>query len=285
MISTISRRRTLAMLVSGAAFSAAPAFAAKPLAGESSSGAVNLDKVTARLLVEAMASGHTQVVRRVVDPTYIDHVNPGTGRRELIDSVRAQAQAYPQACTRVYRVVAEGPLVFVHSNLILERNTLGYAVMDVFLFSDGRVVEHWGGRQEVPAVTVSGNDMFSTLSSPVRLSPDHGCDVEVTKNTMNGLFTTLMVDKDLTAWEQWAELPYYQHSVNTDNGFDSVREVWGVKLIDPATTVEFVNSVAEGDLFVSQSKLYGPGLNVLAFDISRVRNGKVVEHWDVVQPL
>ncbi|PZG00455.1 nuclear transport factor 2 family protein [Micromonospora deserti] len=41
------------------------------------------------------------------------------------------------------------------------------AVVDIFRFDKhGQIAEHWDTVQDVPATTVSGNDMFSTVSHP-----------------------------------------------------------------------------------------------------------------------
>lgn len=61
----------------------------------------------------------------------------------------------------VHRVVAEGDLVFVHSNY----KTWDMAGVDIFrVGSDGKIIEHWVVLQAVPASTASGNDVFSQLS-------------------------------------------------------------------------------------------------------------------------
>lgn len=234
--------------------------------------------------VRYLALGRTSMIDRAFQDDFVDHETGETGTDALRANVEEHAEAYPYARTRtVYRVVSEGDLVFVHSHLLLEPDTRGYAVADIYRFEDGKIAEHWGGEQAVPETTASGNDMFSTLSSPRRFSPDPQADTEETKAVLGALGYALVVEKDLTAWDTYTAPPYYQHSTNTPNGVEAVKEIWGQLLIDPEVTVAQVNGLTEGDLSVSQNRISGPGLELLTFDISRVIDGKIVEHWDIVQ--
>jgi predicted SnoaL-like aldol condensation-catalyzing enzyme len=55
----------------------------------------------------------------------------------------------------------------------------------------------------------------------------------------------------------------------------------------PAARAEIVRVVAEGDLVVIHNHITsGPGDRGLAgFDLFRLRDGKIVEHWDARQPV
>lgn len=53
-----------------------------------------------------------------------------------------------------------------------------------------------------------------------------------------------------------------------------------------ASTSEVVRTLADGDLVALHSRIVAdPGAELAAVDILRVRDGMVVEHWDVVQPV
>jgi predicted SnoaL-like aldol condensation-catalyzing enzyme len=93
----------------------------------------------------------------------------------------------------------------------------------------------------------------------------------------------LFEEKDLTALDRyWAE-PYIQHSPNFPNGLDGLRASvpalqgfsWKPKRI-----------VEQGDLVMAHSRVSGwiPEGDAAIVDIFRFEKGRIVEHWDVVQP-
>lgn len=67
----------------------------------------------------------------------------------------------------------------------------------------------------------------------------------------------------------------------THHGIAAWRAKWeGMAGSDVSVTVE--QTVAQGDLSVNRYAIRGPGYEVTGIDMIRVRNGKLVEHWAVV---
>ena len=58
------------------------------------------------------------------------------------------------------RIIAEGDLVVTHTHLVREPGDRGMAVMDIFRFENGKVVEHWDVVQEIPEKSANNNTMF-----------------------------------------------------------------------------------------------------------------------------
>ncbi|MFI7351039.1 nuclear transport factor 2 family protein [Streptomyces sp. NPDC049936] len=93
----------------------------------------------------------------------------------------------------------------------------------------------------------------------------------------------LFVDKDLTAIDRyWAE-PYVQHSPRMPSGLDTLRDV--VPGLE-GFSWEPQRIAAQGDLVFTHSIVHGwaPG-PVAIVDIFRLDEGRIVEHWDVVQDI
>lgn len=81
---------------------------------------------------------------------------------------------------------------------------------------------------------------------------------------------------------------YVQHNPGASDGVDAfVGYVHTMRGRYPALRLEIKRTVAEGDLVVTHSRFeLTPGSAGLAVaDIWRVVDGRIVEHWDVIQPV
>ena len=81
---------------------------------------------------------------------------------------------------------------------------------------------------------------------------------------------------------------YVQHNPQAADGPDAFIEfVTGFTAQFPELTVDVRRTVAEGDLVVTHSLLRTAlgDRGTAAADIFRLEDGKIVEHWDVLQPV
>jgi predicted SnoaL-like aldol condensation-catalyzing enzyme len=98
----------------------------------------------------------------------------------------------------------------------------------------------------------------------------------------------LIGEKDFAAARPYMGSMYRQHAPYAADGHEGVAE-WVRKFKEafPQHHYEVKKVIAEGDFVVlhlhGQSGLHPFGESVV--DIFRIQDGKVVEHWDVIQPI
>ena len=102
---------------------------------------------------------------------------------------------------------------------------------------------------------------------------------------MQMLFVDHKVDQ---AIDTYVDPGYIQHNPMAATGAEAIRTFFkGFYAQSPGATIEIKRALADGDLVaVHYRASFKPGERGLAVvDIFRIDDGKIVEHWDVGQPV
>ncbi len=178
-------------------------------------------------------------------------------------------------------------MVLLHSRTVLMPGLpAGMAVFDIFRYQDGKIAEHWDILQNVPDTTANGNDMFATLSRPQTETPEQRWFTAYNKKLVTAFLDELLVKKDLAAIDAYVGTEYHEHSPNIRDGVAGVKAGLGAYFAQfPQLSVTLKRVIAQGDLVAVHSHYVDtPGERGRAvIDLFRVRDGKIVEHWDASQ--
>ena len=69
-------------------------------------------------------------------------------------------EKFPNYHSEIKRVLADGDYVVLHVHNVPEPGARGAAIIDIFRLENGKVVEHWDVRQDVPEKSANDNTMF-----------------------------------------------------------------------------------------------------------------------------
>jgi predicted SnoaL-like aldol condensation-catalyzing enzyme len=96
-------------------------------------------------------------------------------------------------------------------------------------------------------------------------------------------FDTLFNQRDYVAAERYWSPNYIQHSAHIEPGREGLFNL--VKSAPPTLKYEPGTIVADGDFVIVHGKFSGRGqpVNWIAADILYIKDGVMVEHWDVIQ--
>jgi predicted SnoaL-like aldol condensation-catalyzing enzyme len=96
-------------------------------------------------------------------------------------------------------------------------------------------------------------------------------------------FNTLFNKRDYRAAERFWSPNYIQHSAHIEPGRDGLFNL--VKAAPPSLKYESGVILSEGDYVIVHGRFSNIGLpvNWIAADIVRLKDGILVEHWDVIQ--
>jgi predicted SnoaL-like aldol condensation-catalyzing enzyme len=96
-------------------------------------------------------------------------------------------------------------------------------------------------------------------------------------------FDTLFNKRDYAAAEKYWSPSYIQHSAHIEPGRDGLFNL--IRNTPDTLRYEHQLIVAEGDYVIVHGRFSGYGRPVawIAADIVRIENGRLAEHWDVLQ--
>ncbi len=222
----------------------------------------------------------------LIAPDYIQH-NPSIpdGSEGLLSLLPAAKES--GLTVETHRVIAEDDIVVLH-NTFHDAQMLGAETLvsfDVFRVHDGKAVEHWDNLQAPPEATASGRSMTDGPTEPTDLD----------KTAENKALVAAFIDDvflggnvanagDYIVTESGA---YHQHNPLVPDGLEALGAAF-VALAEAGQGFRFSKMhmiVAEGDfVFTMTEGSTGPAPTAF-FDLWRVADGKIVEHWDVIEPI
>lgn len=104
------------------------------------------------------------------------------------------------------------------------------------------------------------------------------------KDTVISATTRLFLEGDVTAIDEYFGPTYIQHSTLASDGVEGLKGL--ASNLPPGFKYEPVRAFGEGDLVVTQGVYYGFGpVPLVGFDVWRVADGRIVEHWDSLAPV
>jgi predicted SnoaL-like aldol condensation-catalyzing enzyme len=190
----------------------------------------------------------------------------------------AVLQQLPKDSARVntVRVFEDGDLVFAHSEYNFFGPKIGF---DIFRFEADRIVEHWDNLQETP---VAPNPSGHTMLDGERVVKD------LDRTEGNKALVRAFVDDILISGRMHRLAGYFdgdnylQHNPQIADGLSGL----GAALQAMANKYSRLHRVlGEGSFVLTVSEGQFAGHDVAFYDLFRVADNKIAEHWDVIEAI
>jgi predicted SnoaL-like aldol condensation-catalyzing enzyme len=217
-----------------------------------------------------------ELIPEFVREDYIQH-NPTVkqGRAGITDVVNFLKTLPPPpegAKSPIIRVIQEGDLVVTHLDIIFMGKRM--AVIDLFKLKDGMLAEHWDAIQALPDQT---GETINATNGTSEIDV-HASTVE-SKQVVEAFYKTVIEKKPVADF-------IHQHYVEHDLAvIQSKKSLFEYLSADPERNIKVYRIIGEGDFVAVQSEFKRGGKAFVFYEIFRVVDHKIAEHWSVEQAI
>ena len=244
----------------------------------------------ALMVLNSLQTGDPTAAENFINPeTYIQHnLGAPDGRDGLLGLLPITGEN-PNSSVNTRRVLVSGNMVALHTEYNLELFGGQLTAFDIFRFDDnGLIVEHWDNLQPVVEPNPSGRTAIdgSVIVSDLDKSEEN-CQLVV--DFVNAVLVGGGEGVDLTQYIN-PEM-YLQHNTQIADGLDGLGAALGAMAENNQVMryAEIHLVVAQGNfVLVASEGVFGDAEDptpTAFYDLFRVENGLIVEHWDVISPI
>lgn len=235
------------------------------------------NKEKAVALIASLENGDHTPISYVNPNKYIQHnLAVGDGLAGFGELMKHKPEGGFKA--KVVRAYQEGDYVVLHTEYDFFGPKIGF---DIFRFENGLIVEHWDNLQTTETQTKSGHSMTD--------GPAVATDLKKTaanKNLIKAFYADVLVPLDGSKIGKYVGDKYTQHNPGGADGKEAFAGL--IKMAKEQSWFKINKThliIAEGDFVFVQSEGVMGGKDAAFYDLFRVENGKVAEHWDVIETL
>ena len=235
-------------------------------------------------LINTFATGDTDIARSLLVDGYIQHnLAYGTGADAFISSVEYLASADVKTTVNNIRAFEDGDKVFLQT--VYNFAGAGEQVaFDIFRFDEnGKIAEHWDNLAALAEPNPSGHTQTDGAMEIKDLDKTEA-NRELVKNFLYDVMQGNNLDKTPDYFDGDT---YIQHNTAIADGVSGLNAALGalaeagIEMIYDETHMV----LAQGNFVLAVSEGTYGGVPTSYYDLWRVENGKIAEHWDVMETI
>jgi predicted SnoaL-like aldol condensation-catalyzing enzyme len=231
-------------------------------------------------LLKSIETGDAKPVGHINPDKYIQH-NLAVG--DGLAGFGVVLQQLPKGSARVntVRVFQDGDFVFAHTEYNFFGPKIGF---DIFRIENGRIVEHWDNLQETPAAP---NPSGHTMLDGERTATDFG-RTEANKTLVRAFVDDILVNGRMDRLAGYFDGDnYLQHNPQIADQLSGLGAALQA-MAKQGVTMKYdrIHQVlGEGNFVLTVSEGQFAGRHSSFYDLFRVANNRIAEHWDVIETI
>ncbi len=236
-------------------------------------------KEKAVALIESLENHAKEPIAYINPNKYIQHnLAVGDGLAGFGEVIKNAPEGGFKA--KVVRAFEDGEHVFLHTEYDFFGPKIGF---DVFRYEDGLIVEHWDNLIEVKPANPSGRTQIDGATDITDLDK-----TESNKAFVKDFLTTILVNGEMDKVGSYFDGDnYIQHNPSIGDGLSGLGAAIQA-MAENGISMEYhkIHKVlGEGNFVLTISEGAFAGQATSYYDLFRIENNKIAEHWDVMETI
>ena len=253
--------------------------APKPSRGSNRPEVADLGATAREAVIEIFRDRAAAAVDRFFSEPFVQHDPNIADGLSGMKAFAAKVASSPSGNITIYRSVVDGDMVMLHSKYQGLPGFSGPVIaFDLFRLKNGKIVEHWGGQTPEVGPNPSGHTQIDGPTAVVDRER-----TETNRALVRDFKQVVTVELRFDRVDEFIEGDNYtQHASKVGDGTARMKSrVLEVTKPGAAPVLVPRRFVAEGNFVLAlvEARTEPPTAN---YDLFRLENGKIVEHWDVL---
>lgn len=217
-----------------------------------------------------------EFAKKIVTENYIQH-NPlvKTGKGGFLEAI-AFLQKIPKSKKPpkpIMRIIVDNDYVVVHLNVVFAGQKK--IVLDMFRLENGLIAEHWDAIQDKSEINLNGN---SEIEGPILIKNEDS--TRRNKKKVEDFTNQVLIDRKFEILKSFITTNLIQRNPKIKNGLKGITEYYKKVKIQKVYKI-----IGQGNFVVTQSKAFMNKEGFVFYDIYRLENELITEHWSVSQKI
>ncbi len=231
-------------------------------------------------LLKGIETGDPASVAVVNEEKYIQH-NPQTheGSEGLAALFKRLSKTSPRV--NIVRVFEDGDFVFAHTEYDFATRNIGF---EIFRFENGQAVEHWDNIQERKGPNPSGHSMVDGETKVMDYKK-----TESNRMVIQSFVQDVLIQGHFEKLDDYISQEHYvEHNPHIGDDLGELTSTLSKITNDDSISIKYERChrlLAEGDFVLSVCEGYANLHPSSFFDLYRLKDGEIVEHWDTTEAI